>query len=47
VIRLIRNKGLISKVRIKKYKSFKGEVGKIVPNLLNNNFKKEKPNEKG
>jgi putative transposase len=33
-------------VRIKKYKSYRGEVGKIAPNILNRNFKAEKPNEK-
>jgi transposase InsO family protein len=33
-------------VRTKKYKSYRGEVGKIAPNLLKRNFKAEKPNEK-
>ena len=33
-------------VRMKKYHSYKGEVGKIAPNLLNRNFFAEKPNEK-
>ena len=37
---------LIFKVRIKKYKYYKGEVGKIAPNLLERNFKASKPNEK-
>lgn len=32
--------------RMKKYHSYKGEVGKIAPNLLNRNFHAEKPNEK-
>ncbi|MBM6917116.1 IS3 family transposase, partial [Gemmiger formicilis] len=31
-------------VRIKKYRSYKGEVGKIAPNLLNRDFHAEKPN---
>ena len=33
-------------VRIKKYRSYKGEIGKIAPNLLNRNFNAEKPNQK-
>lgn len=33
-------------VRLKKYKSYRGEVGKIAPNILKRNFKAEKPNEK-
>ena len=35
-------KGLL----IKKYRSYKGEVGKIAPNLLNRDFHAEKPNQK-
>jgi transposase InsO family protein len=31
---------------MKKYRSYKGEVGKIAPNLLNRNFKAERPNQK-
>jgi putative transposase len=38
--------GLKSLVRMKKYRSYKGKVGKVAPNLLNRNFKAEKPNEK-
>ena len=37
---------LKSMVRMKKYKSYKGDVGKIAPNLLNRDFKATKPNEK-
>ncbi len=33
-------------VRMKKYKSYKGTVGKIAPNLLDRNFTAEAPNEK-
>lgn len=29
-----------------KYRSYKGEVGKIAPNLLNRDFRAEKPNQK-
>ena len=38
--------GLVCRVRMKKYRSYKGEVGKISPNLLNRDFTTEKPNEK-
>ena len=31
---------------MKKYRSYKGEVGKIAPNLLNRDFHAEKPNQK-
>lgn len=33
-------------VRLKKYKSYRGEVGKIAPNILQRNFKTDKPNKK-
>ena len=46
VQRLMRQLGLACRVRIKKYRSYKGEVGKIAPNLLNRNFYAEKPNQK-
>ena len=46
VQRLMKELGLVSCVRIKKYRSYKGEVGKIAPNLLNRNFYAEKPNQK-
>ena len=44
VQRLMRELGLVCRVRIKKYRSYKGEVGKIAPNLLNRDFRAEKPN---
>ena len=46
VQRLMKQLGLICRVRIKKYRSYKGEVGKIAPNLLNRDFHAEKPNQK-
>jgi len=46
VQRLMKVLGLMCMVRIKKYKSYKGEVGKIAPNLLDRNFQASKPNEK-
>ncbi|HIT86928.1 MAG TPA: IS3 family transposase [Candidatus Coprocola pullicola] len=44
--RLMKLLGLICRVRIKKYRSYKGEVGKIAPNLLQRDFYAEKPNQK-
>ena len=44
--RLMKEQGLVCCVRMKKYRSYKGEVGKIAPNLLNRNFYAEKPNQK-
>ena len=38
--------GLVCRVRTKRYRSYKGEVGKIAPNLLNRNFHADKPNQK-
>ncbi len=38
--------GLVCRVRVKKYRSYKGEVGKAAPNLLNRDFCAEKPNQK-
>lgn len=46
ILRLMKILGLKSLIRIKKYKSYKGEQGKIAPNLLKRNFKALKPNEK-
>ena len=46
VLRLMKELGLICRVRVKKYRSYKGEVGKIAPNLLNRDFHAERPNQK-
>jgi transposase InsO family protein len=46
VQRLMKELGLVCHVRMKKYRSYKGEVGKIAPNLLERNFTAEKPNQK-
>jgi putative transposase len=46
VLRLMKILGLKSLIRIKKYKSYKGEQGKIAPNILQRNFKAVNPNEK-
>ena len=46
VQRLMKELGLVYRVRIKKYRSYKGEVGKIAPNLLNRDIHAENPNQK-
>lgn len=46
VQRLMKQLGLVCRVRMKKYRSYKGEVGKIAPNLLERNFEAGKPNQK-
>jgi len=46
VQRLMKVLGLKSLVRMKKYRSYKGVVGKIAPNILERDFHAEKPNEK-
>lgn len=46
VQRLMRELGIVCRVRMKKYKSYKGEVGKIAPNLLERDFEAQKPNQK-
>ena len=46
VQRLMKELGLVCRVRMKKYRSYKGEIGKIAPNLLNRDFQAEKPNQK-
>ena len=46
VQRLMRKMGIFCRVRMKRYNSFKGEVGMIAPNLLERNFKADAPNQK-
>ena len=46
VQRLMKELGLVCRVRMKKYHSYKGEVGRVAPNLLNRDFRAEKPNRK-
>lgn len=46
VQRLMSELGLKSKVRPKRYKSYKGEVGRIADNTLNRKFTAVKPNQK-
>ena len=46
VQRLMKELGLVCRVRLKKYRSYRGEVGKIADNELNREFRAEKPNQK-
>jgi transposase InsO family protein len=46
VERLMRESGLKCQVRLKKYRSYKGTVGKIAPNILERDFKAASPNKK-
>jgi putative transposase len=44
--RLMVELGLRSRVRIKKYRSYRGEVGRVAPNVLQRRFSAARPNEK-
>ncbi|USK69527.1 IS3 family transposase [Peribacillus asahii] len=46
VQRIMKELGLKCLVRMKKYRSYKGTVGKIAPNILNRAFRADKPNQK-
>ena len=46
VQRLMKEMGIACRVRIKKYRSYKDEVGKIAPNLLGRDFHADRPNQK-
>ena len=46
VLRIMNEIGLKSKIRVKKYRSYKGQQGKIAKNLLKRNFKATKPCQK-
>lgn len=46
VLKIMKELGIQCFVRAKKYRSYKGTVGKICANLLNRNFKASKPNQK-
>lgn len=43
VLRLMRSMGLKSMIRVKKYRSYRGQLGKVADNLLKRNFKADKP----
>lgn len=46
VQRLMKDLHLKCMVRVKKYRSYKGEIGKIAPNIIARNFKADAPNKK-
>ncbi|PFK30368.1 hypothetical protein COI93_22490 [Bacillus cereus] len=46
VLRLMSEMNLKSLVRMKKYRSYRGKVGKIAPNILKRDLEATKPNEK-
>lgn len=46
VQRLMKNLGIKCMVRTKKYRSYKGEIGKIAPNLIARDFHATAPNQK-
>ena len=46
VQRLMKELGLVCRVRMKKYRSYKGEKGATADNELNREFRAEKPNQK-
>ena len=46
VTRLMKELGLKCMVRIKKYRSYKGEIGKVTPDLIKRDFKADAPNRK-
>lgn len=43
VRKLMKEAGIVCTVRMKKYRSYKGEVGKVAPNLLSRAFKTDMP----
>lgn len=44
VRKLMKRLGVSCKLRVKKYKSYRGTVGKICKNVLNRDFITDKPN---
>jgi transposase InsO family protein len=46
IFRLMGDLGLKSLVRIKRYKSYKGQIGETAPNILQRNFNAVRPNRK-
>jgi putative transposase len=46
VMRLMKEEGLTSRVRMKKYRSYRGEVGEVAPDLLQRHFKAAGPQQK-
>jgi len=47
VMKLMAEEHLTCLLRKKKYRSYRGEVGRVAPNLLKRNFKATQPNQNG
>lgn len=46
VLRLMGEMKLKSLIRVKKYRSYRGDLGRIAPNILNREFKADRPSQK-
>lgn len=46
VMRLMKEEGLTCRIRMKKYRSYRGEVGKIAQNVIQRNFQTDQPYKK-
>jgi transposase InsO family protein len=46
VEKLMKELGLKARIRKVKYRSYKGDIGRIAPNVLARNFAADKPNKK-
>lgn len=46
VLRLMNEENLCCMVRVKRYNSYRGNIGTVAPNLLERDFKVSNPNEK-
>lgn len=46
VHKLMKQCGLKCEIRKRKYRSYKGEIGKVAPNVISRNFKADRPNQK-
>lgn len=46
VLKLMNECGIKCQVRIRKYRSYKGEIGKVAPNILQRDFNADEPNRK-
>ena len=45
-MRIMKEENLTCKVRLKKYRSYRGSEGKIAPNMIKRNFTATKPDQK-
>lgn len=45
-MKIMKQEHLTCRVRMKKYRSYKGEIGKIAPNLINRDFHADRPYQK-